>query len=163
MKLVSSDGTRFEMGVARYSYDPDKVFIWAVEDLNWLRVEVRAVDAEGRAWSAADSCLMTHELVQLAGWLGGLPALESDTASICFMEPCLSFEAAKDDGLYLFTVHLEYEIGRPAGSGPVAERVAAKLHFMLTPSELAEAAGSCRRMSESFPVRRMPDFQQGAV
>lgn len=163
MKLVSGDGTRFEMVVTGYSYDPDKVFIWAEEDLNWLRVEVRAVDAEGRAWSAADSCLLAHELVKLAGWLGGLPVLESDTASICFMEPCLSFEAAKDDGLYLFTVFLECELGRPTGSGSVSERVDSKLHFMLTPSELAEAAGSCRRLSESYPVRRMPDFPQGAV
>lgn len=156
MKLESRDGTRFEMGIAGYQY-PEFEEGQQIEDRNWLLADVEAVDAEGRAWRIVDPSLTAGELARLVDWLENFGNLKSDPVSICFMEPCLSFEAARDDGLYLFTVFLESELGRPTGSGSVRERVDSKLHFMLTPAELAEAAASCRRLAESYPVRSMPD------
>ena len=69
MRLISSDGTNFNLTIAGYQYPHLET---ELHSSNWLNIQIDIDGAQGR-WRATAPCLLTYEAQRLADWLEQAP------------------------------------------------------------------------------------------
>lgn len=162
MKLAGPDGQSFELDIAGYQYPEDVESPLPEYDLNWLMVRIRARTAEGLEWQAADPCLLTWELEELARWLEVHSYDDKAFPFIDFTEPCLSFDVqhqGRSRRTAVLQVQLSCELGPPVPEGSrTADMV---LRFGVSEEGLAVAALECRALCASFPRRPAAPAREG--
>lgn len=147
MKIITYN-KRFEFCVIGYEFESSEEYY----DANWLKVRIVAMD-DDHEWSAEDSCILTHELVEFHQKMIGVIKNPEKNMYVEFTEGELKFGYNGETNV--FTVFLDFHF-HPKGEGYVygdGGDSFYELSFSLSDNAKESIVDSLSVMCKKYPVR----------